>query len=430
VRTLRSWAYDTVGGLPATFWYLWLGTLINRLGAVVVLYLEIHMVSGYGFSATFAGLVLGVFGGGMALGSLLGGVLADRWGRRPTLLLANILGATTALVLGLADTPWLVALMAAVYGLWNGLGRPAYSATLVDVLGPSKRMRGMNLNYWAINLGFSGAAIFAGLLAYAPRMTVFVLNAAVLSLTTLIIAVKVPQRPPWPPHAVARTVPETTPGPSLKDVASVQPAGGIGIVLCDRVFMTFVVLNLGLWIIIESCKLIPIAMVQHGIDPASYGTVIAVNGIMIVTGQLFVPKLIGRRRRTHVLIASALLVGAGMGAVAVAGSVGALALTVAVWTLGEMINAPVNGAMLADLSRPSLRGRYQGVASMGFTLANFVAPIVGGAVLDHTPPATLWLGLAALGLTVAVGQLVTGPRRDKRAAQLTTPEVRREALVG
>jgi MFS family permease len=416
VRTLRSWAQDTAGGLPATFWYLWLGTLINRLGAVVVLYLEIHMVSGYGFSATFAGLVLGLFGGGMALGSLLGGVLADRWGRKPTLLTANILGAATAIGLGLAGNSWLVAVMAAIYGLWNGLGRPAYSATLVDVLGPTKRMRGMNLNYWAINLGFSGAAFLAGVMAHSPRMVVFVLNAAVLTTTTVLIAIKVP---------------ETTPGPSPRAADAVgAEAGGIGLVLRDRVFMLFVLLNLGLWIIIESCKLIPIAMVQQGLDPASYGRVIAVNGIMIVTGQLFVPKLVGRRGRTQVLVTAALLCGAGMGAVAVAGSVGALALTVAVWTLGEMINAPVNGALFADLSRPSMRGRYQGVASMSFTLANFIAPVAGGAILDNTPPATLWLGLAGVGLLVALGQILIGPMRERRAAALTTAEVRHEALVG
>lgn len=418
MRTLRSWASDTAGGLPATFWYLWLGTLINRLGAVVVLYLEIHMVSGYGFSATFAGLVLGLFGGGMALGSLLGGVLADRCGRKPTLLAANTLGALTAIVLGLAGNPWFVAAMAAVYGLWNGLGRPAYAATLVDVLGPSKRMRGMNLNYWAINLGFSGAAFLAGVTAHSPRMVVFVLNAAVLTVTTVLIAVKVP---------------ETTPGPSAL-AAALRPRpldeGGIGLVLRDKVFMTFVSLNLGLWIIIESCKLIPIAMVHEGIDPANYGTVIAVNGIMIVTGQLFVPRLIGHRSRTRILAAAAILVGAGMGAVAVAGSVVTLALTVAVWTLGEMINAPVNGALLADLSRPSMRGRYQGVAAMSFTLANFVSPVIGGVVLDNTSHATLWLGLAALGLVVALGQLVTGPRRDRRVATLRQREVRHEALVG
>jgi len=413
VRSLRTWAGDTVGGLPATFWYLWLGTLINRLGAVAVLFLEIHMVSGYGFSATFAGLVLGLYGGGMALGSIAGGVLADRWGRRPTLLLSNIAGVVTALALGLTLTPWFVAATALVYGLWNGLGRPAYSATLVDVLGPTKRLRGMNLNYWAINLGFSGAAFLAGVLAHTPRMLVFVLNATVLAITTVIIAVKVP---------------ETTPGPTLREIP--HEGGGIALVLRDRIFMTYALLNMGLWIVIEACKLIPIAMVNQGIDPANYGAVIAVNGVMIVAGQLFIPKLVGRFPRNRVQISAALLVALGMGSVAIAGSVPALALTVAVWTLGEMINAPVNGATIADLSRPSMRGRYQGIGSMSFTAANFLSPIVGGAVLDNTAPATLWFGLGALGVVVALGHLASGPARERRAGQLTQPEgVRDEALV-
>jgi MFS family permease len=300
--------------------------------------------------------------------------------------------------------------------LWGGLGRPAFSASLVDILGPTARLRGMNLNYWAINLGFSGAAILAGVLSSAPRTAVFTLNALALGLSAVLIAIKLPETRP--------------PGPAPRDVVG-RPDGTIGMVLRDRTFMIFVTLNLGLWIVIESCKLLPIAMIDKGLDPADYGAVIAVNGVMIVVGQLFIPKLVARRRRTHVLVAAGVLVGVGMGAVAVAGTVGALAVTVMIWTLGEMLNAPINGTYVADLSRPTMRGRYQGIASMSFTLANFISPVVGALVLDHTPPATLWLGLLTLALLVAAIQWITGPSRERRAADLTrTIEgVRREPVA-
>ncbi len=402
---MRGWLAQTAGGLPKTFWYLWTGTLINRTGAFVMLYLEIHMVVEYGFSPAFAGLVLGLFGGGMALGSLAGGVLADRWGRRSTLLVSNVALAATAIVLGFVFQPLAVAALAAVYGFWNGLGRPAFSATMVDMLGPTMRLRGMNLNYWAINLGFSCAAVLAGVLSRTPHLTVFLLNAAAQLMMAAIVFWRVPETQP-----VRSAVPGRAP-----------VEGSIVTVLRDRVFMLFVLLNLGLWIIIEACKLIPIAMHQRGMDAADYGTVIAVNGIMIVAFQLFVPKLLAGRDRSRVLALSALLVGLGMGAVAIAGTVPLLMLTVVVWTAGEMLNAPVNGTLIADLSRPEMRGRYQGVASMGFTAANFFAPIFGGLLLEHAPPATLWLVLAALGVVVALGQLLSGPVRERRARALLEP---------
>lgn len=402
---MRGWLAQTAGGLPKTFWYLWTGTLINRTGAFVMLYLEIHMVVEYGFSPAFAGLVLGLFGGGMALGSLAGGVLADRWGRRATLLVSNVALAATAIVLGFVFQPVAVAVLATVYGFWNGLGRPAFSATMVDVLGPGMRLRGMNLNYWAINLGFSMAAVLAGVLSRTPHLTVFLLNAGAQLVMAAIVFWRVPETQPT--------------GIVVPGRAPVE--GSIRTVLRDRVFMLFVLLNLGLWTIIEACKLIPIAMHQRGMDAADYGTVIAVNGIMIVAFQLFVPKLLAGRDRSRVLALSALLVGLGMGAVAIAGTVPLLMLTVVVWTAGEMLNAPVNGTLIADLSRPEMRGRYQGVASMGFTAANFFAPIFGGLLLQHAPPATLWLVLAALGVLVAVGQLLSGPVRERRARALLAP---------
>lgn len=388
-------------GLPKTFWYLWTGTLINRSGAFVMLYLEIHMVAYYGFSATFAGTVLGLFGAGLALGSLVGGILADRWGRRGTLLISHLMQAATALIMGLTFQAHWIAVLSTLIGFWNGLGRAPFSATMVDVLGPAARLKGMNLNYWAINIGFSVAAIMAGFLSRAPHLTVFALTAAAQLATAAL---------------VFRFIPETR--PTLVK-ASLKPTGSIMTVLRDRVFITFVLLNMGLWVVIEACKLIPIAMHQRGLDPADYGLVIAVNGIMIVLGQLFVPRLVSGRKRAHVLAAAAILVGLGMGAVAFAGTVPLLMLTVVIWTAGEMINAPVNGAYIADLSRAEMRGRYQGVASLSFSGSQFLAPVFGGLLLDHAPAPTLWIVLAVIAGAVAVGQIVSGPMRERRVQNLS-----------
>ncbi|MFD0786560.1 MFS transporter, partial [Micromonospora azadirachtae] len=79
MRTVQSWFRDTAGGLPARFWYLWTGTLINRLGSFVLVFLAIYLTQERGFSASQAGLVIGLWGVGGAVGTTIGGTLADRW---------------------------------------------------------------------------------------------------------------------------------------------------------------------------------------------------------------------------------------------------------------------------------------------------------------------------------------------------------------
>ncbi|MBX6723899.1 MAG: MFS transporter, partial [Dactylosporangium sp.] len=90
---MSAWLRETVGGLPRTFWVLWSGILINRVGGFVVLFLSLYLTGPRGLSPAVAGAVVGGHGVGAMLGTLLGGVLADRWGRRRTLLLAHVGGA-------------------------------------------------------------------------------------------------------------------------------------------------------------------------------------------------------------------------------------------------------------------------------------------------------------------------------------------------
>ncbi|GAB3968428.1 hypothetical protein GCM10027615_20230 [Plantactinospora veratri] len=124
MRTVGKWFQDTTGGLPRTFWYLWTGTLINRLGSFVLVFLAIYLTTERGFSEFQAGIVLGLWGAGGAVGTLTGGILTDRWGRRPTLLTAHLGAAAMMLALGFARELWLVALGALLLGMFaEGPGR-------------------------------------------------------------------------------------------------------------------------------------------------------------------------------------------------------------------------------------------------------------------------------------------------------------------
>lgn len=410
MRTVRQWVGETAGGLPRGFWYLWVNTLINRVGSFVVIVLAIYLTQERGFSETFAGLVIGLWGVGGAIGTLLGGVLADRWGRRPTFLTALYSSAAIMLVLGLARGQVEIAVAVVLLGLANEAARPAMVALMIDIVPDSDRLRAFSLNYWVINVGFAVAATTAGLVAGVDYLLLFAINAATTVAGATVVAVKV--REP-----VRHRVPE-------RAAAGGPPGPGLRAVFSDRVFMGFVGANLlTALVFMQHISTLPMAMSRDGLSPSTFGTVIALNGVLIVAGQLFVPRLLRGRDRGRTLALSTLILGFGFGITAFADDAWLYAVTVLVWTLGEMLNSPSNSATNAELSPAHMRGRYQGVFSLSWSAAAFIAPIAGAAVLQYVGNAALWLGCFVVGLLVTVIHLLAGPGRAHRAAELAAAEI-------
>jgi MFS family permease len=119
---------------------------------------------------------------------------------------------------------------------------------------------------------------------------------------------------------------------------------------------------------------------------------------------------------------SSTFLGLGFGATMWASTPTEYAATVVVWTVGEVIGAAVGPAIVADLSPPALRGRYQGVFGFSFAAAALVAPLVGGTVYDRLGGHVLWAGCAVLCFVTAAGHLAVGPARSRRLAELRATE--------
>ncbi|TGP73355.1 MFS transporter, partial [bacterium M00.F.Ca.ET.221.01.1.1] len=91
------------------------------------------------------------------------------------------------------------------------------------------------------------------------------------------------------------------------------------------------------------------------------------------------------------------------GLTAFAGSVAVYALTVCVWTLAEIVNAPTQTGLVVQLSPARGRGRYQGMYTMSWSVAALVAPLMSGFVIDHYGAAWLWGACAVIGTVAGFG---------------------------
>jgi MFS family permease len=401
VRRLRP----VLGGLSAIYWALVAGMFVNRLASFVATFLALYLVRERSFSPEQAAPVVALFGAGVLVAAPVGGVLADAIGRRRTMLLSFATGALSVGALGFVRSPAALAALTFLSAATSELYRPAMNAAIADVVPPGDRARAWGLSYWAQNAGWVLGLALGGVLASRSYVALFLADSA----TTLVFAA-----------IVLRRVPETRP-PGTR---ARSPLAGLALVLRDGPFVAFLLLHLlGLSVFVQFQFSLPLDMAARGLGPAFFAAVMALNGLGVVLLQPLQAALLGRHEGSRHLAFSALLVGLGFGANALAAVLPPLPVYVAaavLWTVGEVIGFPVAAALVADLSPPELRGRYQGAFSMCWGLAFTLAPLAGGALLGRSGARTLWLACLAAGLLVAAGHLAAAPARRRRLAARAT----------
>ncbi|ATY11428.1 MFS transporter [Amycolatopsis sp. AA4] len=384
--------------LPSLAWALGACHLVARGGAFVSPMLVLYLTQEQRMSPTAAGAVVAAIGIGDFGSQLLGGWLGDRVGRRRTMLL-GFLGTAIALVaLGSAEATPVIWATAVGYGLAGGLFRPAGSAAVAD-LPPEQRVRAYSLLYWAANLGYAVAATVAGVLASHGYGLLFWLNAVAMLVAALI---------------VVAAVPETRSG------ASRQRRALLPVLRVDRLMITMTLIHVGCFtLLMLAFATLPLLMTAQQFSSATYGGVLALNGVAIVVLQPLAVAVLANRDRGSVLATSMLLVGLGGGLAAVSQSIAGYAIAILVVSLGQIGLAVQFGATFAALAPPDLRSRYLGVASSAWSLGAVLGPVLGTALLQQAGRTWLSVVAFAAGILLFLAQQSVAVRlREQQAGQL------------
>ncbi|HEX4460969.1 MAG TPA: MFS transporter [Polyangia bacterium] len=396
-------------GLPRSYWFLWAASLVNRLGGFVYTFLALYLHRARHFTIAEAGFVVMLYGLGSFASGPVGGYFADHVGRRRTMLASFGLGAAAMLQLGFARAPWHIAVSALALGFCNDLFRPAQAATVADVVAPADRTRAFGYLYWAVNLGFAGAAMLAGFLARSSFTWLFIGDAATTLACGLIVYRFVPESHPER-HSTAKR-PRPDPRAPLR----------------DRVFMIYVLAQfLTMLVGSQGNSTLPIDVTSHGVPESQYGLLMAINGLMIVLFQPWAVRIVQRYRRARVLALGALLQGIGFGLTGAGHGWTWYAGTVFIWSVAELIYSPVTPTVTADLSPAHLRGSYQGMSHMAWGASACLAPALGSLVLGRFGSGVLWSGCFALCLISTAMHIVIGPARRRRLQTMSDDGVARE----
>jgi MFS family permease len=400
VKRFKSLTSD----LPPTYWLIWTGTLINRLGGFVIPFLTLYLTTQRKIPVSQAALMVSLFGAGSFIAQLTGGELTDRLGRRPVMLTSFLVTPAAMITLGLSRAVLLIAFATFVVGFFTDMYRPAVGAAIADLVPSESRIRAYGYNYWAVNLGAAIAPVIAGLLAKYTYLALFIGDALTTLVFGLIVFFGIRETRPVEAH-IAKGVTVRERPMQLKR---------------EPILLLFSLLALFFGIVyMQGYVTLPVAMGLKGLGPEQYGLAIAVNGFLIVLVSIPISNMAGHWPRFGSMAAAAVFLGLGFGFTALANTFPLFALSVGIWTLGEIVASAVAPAIIADLSPVELRGLYQGIFGSAWGLAFFIGPLLGGWVFEHLGANLLWGGCLVLGFLLALGYLGIGVPAKRRMEKST-----------
>ena len=396
-----------VGGLPASVWFVFATTLVNRAGAMVVPFMVLYVTRHLGVRPALAGMALTVYGIGGLLGAPIAGRLCDRVGPFAVLRGSLLLSGLILLSFPLTTRFGVFLAITFVWSLVAESVRPASLAALTSVVRPEQRKAAVAVNRLAINLGMSVGPAVGGFLATVSFPLLFVADGVTAIAAALVLTALMSWRP----------IPSL--GMGSRPRTGVHEERQRGSVLRDPrvvIFLTGVFLMAVVFYQHEGAMALFLVRDLHYRE-SFYGILFAVNTVLIVF--LEVPLNLAMQRWSHrwTLVLGATLFAVGFGSMAVLHSVPGLLLAAVVWTFGEMIAMPASGAYAADIAPPGRAGAYAGAYASTFSLAILVGPWAGTIALEAVGGFALWSAMLVVGL---IGAGVLSLLRDPRTRHSVT----------
>ena len=376
---------SSTAGLPASFWWLWAGTLVTRAGTYVQPFFLLYLTGPRQMSLAAAGAVMVVWNVGGVLSQPIAGVCADRFGRRPTLAFGLFMSAAVVMSLAFVHTLPLLVTLVFVLGLVADVYRPAVTAAIADIVSERDQVRAYAIQFWAVNLGFTVAAASAGLLLSLGYTTLFVIDSLSTFAFGILIVRFVPETKPTTGHEPARI------GDPLRLLASDKR---LAVAALAILIYALIYLQVGIYL--------PLAVTGAGLGASVYGYLLALSGLLLIVGQPLTLGWISRAPLRRTMLPGMVLTGLGVAASAVCDRWWEFALSVCVWTVGEVITAGSGQALVAKMAPAHLRGRYGGILGLSWAVAGLLGPLVGTA--GRTIPGAAAMTVCSIaGLVAAAG---------------------------
>ena len=379
---------------PRLFWVIVLARFIDALGGTILFpFFALYITERFGVGMAEAGVLLGMSSLFGLFGSMVGGALADRFGRRRLIVFGLVLSALSSLLFGLANDFNILYPLVIVVGLLSSLAYPAHDAMLADILPEKKRQEGFGILRVVFNYAWIFGTALGGFIASRSFFALFVTDCILSCVVAALIY---------------RLLPETKPtsrADAQEERSLWQTVIGYRIVLRDLVFVGYVLACiLAMLIYQQQYSTLSVYMRDvHNIDSKGYGLILSITGLEVVLFQFWISRTIRRYAPFLIMMLGTTFFAIGIIMYGLVSSFSMFMVAAIIVCIGEMLFFPTSQALVANFAPEDMRGRYMAVSGLTWSIPATIGPGAAGYILDNTNPSSLWYIGGIVCVIAAVG---------------------------
>lgn len=400
---------------PNKFWVVVGTSFIDNIGNTLLFpFFSLYITEKFGVGMTQAGLVLGSFSAFGLIGSIIGGALTDKFGRKSLVLFGLVFSAVSTLSLGLVNEFTVLIPLSVVIGLLSNIAGPARQAMVADLLPEDKRQEGFGILRVVGNMAWIIGPTIGGFIASRNFFTLFVMDALISCVVAVIFFMY-----------ISETKPETSQEPA----SILKTFSGYAKVLRDYAYVAFLVVSMLMGLVYQQLynSLSVYLRDNHGIEPRGYGFLLTVSAITVILFQFQTTRAIKKYPAFVMMALGVFFYMIGFGMFGFVTAYWLFAAAVVVITIGEMVIMPTASALAANFAPEDMRGRYMAVFGLSWALPATVGPSAAGLILDNFNPNMLWY-LGAIICAVAVVSFYALHLRLGKSKRFVPAQSEKEAL--